>query len=140
MDTVTFIYTGRRLNAKNTLSYVWLDESGAERWFDKLVGRSIGAAYSVEATEDRCSVDPATLAYLSSVESEVGADQVLQWIAADRADSTRKEMLARDKRAARDDDAFTTMCAPLRDQYKKAIGHSRKAAMLAALIEEVTRY
>jgi hypothetical protein len=147
--TRTAIYKGRRRSNKDKVMYVWAfmleDGTGAEDCaYDKLIGRNIGGTYTVEVNEEG-SVYPATLTYKGSAADGgrfvVTTPQELEeWTTLDRVEATQVEQIMLDKRIARGDDAFTDLCAPLRERYHKTIGHTRKAALLAAMIEEVTRY
>jgi hypothetical protein len=129
-------YAGQRL-AGQKLVHCWLNETGAERQSGKLVGRVVGGVYRVWTDSDDRSV------YLNGRYTPVFLRQAedgarLQWDVEDRHARTRASAKRAEKKAERERE-LDTVLAPLRERYLAAISSADRAALLALVIQRITR-
>lgn len=132
--TEIWTYVGQRVSSTWKPMHCWLDPTGETHWFAKVKGDGIGARYEVTITGDSVySSGDRGPRYVDQLDDR---DQRAQWAADERSALIVLEQHRRAKRDATNE--LGALCAPLRDQMRKTIGHARRAALLAAIMEEVT--
>lgn len=132
--TEMWTYIGKRISTKHKPIDVWLDESGETRLFDKVKGDSPGARYTV-TLDDSGALFTGGANSPRYVDMHPDVDLRAEWAAEERIALVHHESQQRAKRESSNE--LSTLCAPLRDMMRKQIGHTRRAALLAAIIEEV---
>ena len=127
-------YIGQRLasNGKSLLD-VWIDDADQLHAFNKFKGAGIGSRYAV-TLEDAHVMTGGDHAprYIGQSDHPDRAT----WAIDDRLTRTRLEMQRRAKRDATN--ALSELLAPLRAEYRSTIGNARRAALVAAVITEIT--
>lgn len=147
--TETWVYAGRRQLAKG-LGFAFAEEHKPEalHFFvkrPKALGYTpgIGSRYTVEVERpDDDTVLVGGWKYVGSwrEDSEALEDLVKAWTAESVVAETQDEQERRGKAAAGPEgDVLLALCEPLRQMYKKQVGTARRQALLAAMIERVTR-
>jgi hypothetical protein len=134
--TIHMVYAGRRLNGSR-LTHAWRDESGEYYYWDKLIGRVIGGIYSVQTDPESVgTVYPGTLEFTGE---RVSREDITVWEIEDRTHSARHAVIGREKREAKEQTFGTNTLDQMRETYRRTIGHAQRSALLASIIEEVTR-
>lgn len=132
-QTAEWFYAGQRLDANHKLFHYWLDHEAQFRSFGKLKASCIGGRYLVTFTEQSAFINgDKSPKYLGEPSSNMRDE----WIIETRTAITMLEMYRLEKSAKNDD--LKTILQPLSDRYKSTIGKARRAALLAAVIQEIT--
>ncbi|MFN2506241.1 MAG: hypothetical protein ABR540_18850 [Acidimicrobiales bacterium] len=132
-------YIGKRIAASGRLVGFWVDDEGNEYGYRKSLGPAApGTRYDV-------TVAPEGGIFLAGEEAPRYVDRlplddsrVLEWTARDRAAQVAHALQARARREAATD-ALELACRPLQELYaaeRTAVGRS---ALLAALIQQISR-
>jgi hypothetical protein len=137
-------YIGRRLATSGKLLHFWMpdgdvDDAGGYR--KQLVPAAIGTVYEFTFSDDGSVFTggekrPVRVRHLLDDESQREAVEL--WTVADRHAAIADEDAKRAKNEARENE-LSKLCEPLRDLMRKQIGSARRASLLAAVIEEITR-
>lgn len=127
-------YIGQHLasNGKSLLD-VWIDDAGELHAFNKFKGAGIGSRYVVTLDDAHVMTggEHAPRYVGQSDHPDRGT-----WALDDRLTRTRLEMQRRAKRDATN--PLSDLLAPLRAEYRSTIGTARRAALVAAIITEIT--
>lgn len=131
-------YTGQVLR-DGKLYHRYVDEAGEAWSFKKPIGgtsAAIGAVLQVFVSEKtvRTAGDNSPR-YLRRL--DIDDPRLVEWTLRDRSARTEADLVRRQRDDAKQD-ALVEVVGPLRDEYRRLIGRTRKAALLAAIIEAVT--
>ena len=132
-------YIGKRIAVSGRLMGFWVDEAGREYGYRKLApGAAPGSRYDVTLGADGSVFlggddGPRYLDRLP-VEDE----RVLVWTARDRTAKAAHAQAARARQDAKAD-AVAEACRPLQELYAGERTTTGRTALLAALIEQITR-
>lgn len=139
--TVRWTFVGRRITAKQKLGAFFIDAEGQEHGFLTKDRYVIGGEYDVVVTAEGRYRLPKVLA----APVAEGDERVAGWVLEDRLAQQEEVKIARLKRDNKEgimeaEEAFRSLTlAQLGERYAKTIGRGRKAALLAQIIEEITR-
>lgn len=140
LEVRRLVCIGRRLTKSNRLGWFWQDEQGRTYgWQKQVIGPAApGALYDVSFDADGSAVlaGDAVPRYAGRLDLE--DPRVLQWSAEQRLAEMTEDQERRARREARPN-ALSQACEPLRALYKRTVTPGRRASLLAALIEEITR-
>jgi len=129
----SWIYIGRRWGSDGSLSFRYLDASGAELIYGKqIAGTAVGARYEVKVdrSDGKIRVTPGAYRFLSDAADPRAAD----WRALDAAAGAMKDAAAREK-SARAGQLLTLTLADLKASARKMPAPQRRA--LAATVLEI---
>ena len=139
---VRWTYIGRRRTSKGLLAFFFIDDDGVDYGFSKLTTvYLIGGKYDVEVTAEGKYLLPRTLAE----PFDQSEPRIADWVLETKLATQEVEKAARIKRDTKvgimvAEEKFRQLTlAELGDRYSKFIGRGRKAALLAQIIEEITR-
>jgi hypothetical protein len=131
---------GRRLSKANRLGWFWQDEQGRTYgWQKQVIGPAApGSLYDVsfDAEGNAVLTGDAGPRYVGRL--DLDDPRVVEWSAQQRLAEITEDQERRARRDARPN-ALTQACEPLRVLYRRAVTPGRRASLLAALIEEITR-
>lgn len=136
-----WIYAGRRLlrSGKQGDALVWAD--GTLHVYEGVkINGPVGATYAVGVKDDQSTFLIKGLygpRYVKAADKD--DPRYEEWCIAHRVDTTAIEMRSREAREKKSGDALRTLVAPLRAHYQKEFLPSRQAALLAVIIQEITR-
>lgn len=131
---------GLRLDTRNRLATFFLDEEANRYgWRKPVLGPAVpGSQYDVAFDAKGTPVLSGEQGPRYYGRLPVEDPKVLQWTAEQRLAELAAEQEARARRDA-EADAITVACRPLRAVYRQARHGRQRSALLAVLIEEITR-
>lgn len=145
-----WVYVGRRLNSARKLVPVFLttdidpadpDDVG-RRFFDKAdipTSQRPGARYEVVTRDHGATMYTRGALGPRFIELPNDDDRATGWAIEERLAKIGAETARAETRATKTEDPFVALCAPLKAALRKQVGYSRRAAFIAAVIEELTR-
>lgn len=136
----TWLYAGLRLGTKDKPYHVWVDETGEELYYSKLIGYIPGQPYAVEVDRD---ADGKTRAgrprYLAEQGDRHATDaQRERWAAEDKAAKQILESKRLEKAAAADTEIEQAL-ETLRRHRNKLHSYAKKGAFTTYVIGELER-
>jgi len=130
LTTQRWVYAGKALSGIG-ICHAWLGPDGERSLFTKVKGSVIGGIYEVQANDKFALPNP------SWTGDKVDPERCLELVAESRAVEVDHARRQREKKEANRDE-LRELCAPLKVLMGKQIGR-RRAALLAAIIDEITR-
>jgi len=132
-------YVGKRISSSGQLLGFWVDEDDREYGYRKLAPQSApGSRYDVTLSDDGSVFLGGEDAprYVDRLPAD--DERVLAWSASDRVAKAAHAQAARARSDAKAD-AFGEACRPLQELYSGERTATGRTALLAALIEQITR-
>lgn len=132
-------YIGKRVSSSGQLLGFWVDEEGGEYGYRKLAPQSApGSRYDVTLSDDGSVFLGGDDGPRYVDQLPVDDERVLAWSARDRVAKAAHAQAARARQDAKAD-AFGEACRPLQELYAGERTATGRSALLAALIEQITR-